>query len=175
MAASRIAVVRPPWVVAGVLALVAAALAVLAFGYLPNARHHRQQTVGNSALTTEEHAAMTAAKIETTNLLSYSRASFDADWNRALAGAGGQLKSDLVQDKQTTLDQLTKGKFDVTATVTDSAVAGGDPRHGIQVLVVASGHRSNDPGSAVPSRIELTMTRVGGQWLATDLQGVELS
>jgi hypothetical protein len=175
MGASRAGVVRPPWVVAGVLALVAAARAVLAFGYLPGARHHREQTAGNSALTSDEQAAITAARIETTNLLSYSRKSFDADWNRALAGAGGQLKSDLVQDKQTTLDQLTKGKFDVTATVTDAAIAGGDGKHGIQVLVVASGHRSNDPASAVPSRIELTMTRIGGRWLATDLQGVELS
>lgn len=175
MAASRAAVIRPPWLVAGVLALVAAALAVVVFAYLPTARKHREQTVGNSALSSVERAAKAAAAAETTNLLTYARKTFDADWSRALAGATGQLKSDLQQDKKTTLDQLTKGKFDVTATVTDSAVVGGDVKHGIQILVVASGHRTDDPGSAIPSRLQLTMKLVGGKWLAADLQGIGLS
>ena len=117
---------------------------------------------------------MQAARVETVNLLTYARKTFDADWARALGGATGQLKSDLQTDKKTTLDNLTKNKFDVTATVSDVALAGGDAKSGYQVLVVASGHRVDDsgtPSAAIPSRLQLTMTRVDGKWLASDLVG----
>lgn len=178
MTATRRTRLPPPWLVAGVLVLLAAALGVTVFAVLPGAKHHRENSVGNSALSGPEQAAMTAASTETVNLLTYSRKSFDAEWNRAMAGATGQLKKDLQTDKKTTLQQLTKNKFDVSATVSDVAFAGGDAKSGIQVLVVASGHRISDTGAAsapVPSRIKLTMKNVGGKWLAADLQGVELS
>ena len=178
MAATRAPLARPPWIVAGALAVVAAVLGVLAFAVLPGAKHDRHNSVGESALTSDERAAMRAASAETVNLLSYARKTFDADWARALAGATGQLKSDLQADKGTTLQQLTKNKFDVTAAVSDVALEGGSVSAGFQVLVVASGHRVDDSGTAsaaVPSRIQLTMKKVGGSWLASDLQGAELS
>ncbi len=178
MAASGRTVLRPSWLVTGALVLALAALAVTAFVLLPSAKQHRDQSVGNTALSSDERAAMGAASAETVNLLTYARKSFDADWARAMAGATGQLKSDLQADKAKTLQQLTKNHFDVNATVTDVAVSGGDAKQGIQVLVVASGHRVSDngtPSAAVASRIQLTMKHVGGKWLASDLQGVELS
>lgn len=174
MAATRAAWARPPWLVAAILAVVAATLGVIVFAVLPGAKHHRHNSVGNSALSSDERAAMQAARIETVNLLTYARKTFDADWARALSGATGQLKSDLQTDKTTTLDNLTKNKFDVTATVSDVALAGGDAKSGYQVLVVASGHRVDDsgtPSAAIPSRLQLTMTRVHGKWLASDLVG----
>jgi hypothetical protein len=170
--------VRPLWVVSTALAVVAAALGVLVFAVLPGAKQHHRDSVGDSVLTGDERAAMQAARTEAANLLTYARKSFDADWARALAGATGELKSDLRADKTTTREQLTKNKFDLTATVSDVAVQGGNPRSGYQVLVVASGHRIDDDGTAqaaVPSRLALTMKKVGGTWLAADLQGVELS
>jgi hypothetical protein len=178
MAATRAAWARPPWLVAGILVVVAAALGVIVFAVLPGAKDHRHNSVGNSALSGDERAAMQAARIETVNLLTYARKTFDADWARALSGATGQLKSDLQSDKATTQDNLTKNKFDLTATVSDVGLAGGDARSGFQVLVVASGHRVDDsgtPSAAIPSRLQLTMTNVKGKWLASDLQGTELS
>jgi len=174
MAATRAAWVRPPWLVAGILVVVAAALGVTVFAVLPGAKDHHRSSIGNSALSGNERAAMQAARVETVNLLTYARKTFDADWARALGGATGQLKSDLQTDKKTTLDNLTKNKFDVTATVSDVALAGGDAKSGYQVLVVASGHRVDDsgtPSAAIPSRLQLTMTRVDGKWLASDLVG----
>ena len=174
MAATRAALARPPWLVAGILAVVAAALGVTVFAVLPGSKEHRQNSVGNSSLSGQERAAMQAARIETVNLLTYARKSFDADWARAMAGATGQLKSDLQTDKATTQQNLTKNKFDVTATVTDVGLVGGDTRSGFQVLVVASGHRVDDsgtPSAAIPSRIQLTMTKAAGKWLASDLVG----
>lgn len=174
MAATRPAWARPPWLVAGILAVVAAALGVIVFAVLPGAKDNHRGSVGNSALSGDERAAMQAARVETVNLLTYARKTFDADWARALSGATGQLKSDLQTDKKTTLDNLTKNKFDVTATVSDVGLAGGDAKSGYQVLVVASGHRVDDsgtPSAAIPSRLQLTMTHVDGKWLASDLVG----
>jgi Mce-associated membrane protein len=174
MAATRAAWVRPPWLVAGILVVVAAALGVTVFAVLPTAKDHHRSAIGNSALSSDERAAMQAARVETVNLLTYARKTFDADWARALSGATGQLKGDLQTDKKTTLENLTKNKFDVTATVSDVALAGGDAKSGYQVLVVASGHRVDDsgtPSAAIPSRLQLTMTEVHGKWLASDLVG----
>ena len=46
------------------------------------------------------------------------------------------------------------------------------------MLLVANGYRVDDKGTtsaAIPKRIELTMVKVGGKWLASDLQGIDLS
>ena len=109
---------------------------------------------------------------------SLSRSNFDADFNRAIAGTTGQLKSDLQKDKASTLSQLTANKFDIKAQVTDTALESGDAKRGYLVILVANGFRVDDTGTtsaAIPKRIQLTMIEVGGKWLASDLQGVDLS
>jgi Mce-associated membrane protein len=169
---------RAPWVTAGVLAAVAAALLVLLLVVVRPAADKHRETAGENAFSASEGAAMTAARVEAVNLLTYSRKSFDADFARALAGTTGQLKSDLAKDKDTTLKSLTDNKFDIKAEITDVALEGSDGAKGVQVLLVANGFRVDDTGTssvAVPKRVQLTMVEVGGKWLATDLQGVDLA
>src|SRR3954470_22059536 len=86
-----------PWLTALVLALVCVAIAVV----LPHvhavsvrARSAADAAAGQVALPTDDQKAVQAAATEAANLLTYSRTNFDADWNRALNGATGALKSD---------------------------------------------------------------------------------
>lgn len=169
---------RAPWLTAAVLAIVAAALAVVLFVVVYPARDRHQNAGPAAGFTADEQAALKAASVQTVNLLTYSRAHFDADFARAMAGVTGQLKSDLEADKAKTLQQLTANKFDIKATVSDVALEGGSVSKGLLVLVVASGYRVDDKGTtsaAVPKRIELTMVRSHGTWLASNLQGIDLA
>jgi hypothetical protein len=163
--------------VAGVLAAVAVVLTVLLFVVVYPARNNHKDS-GDASFTSSEQGALSAATTQTINMLTYSRKTFTADFARALAGTTGQLKSDLQKDKANTLSQLTANKFDIKATVTDTALESGDSQKGYLVLLVANGYRVDDKGAlsvAIPKRIQLTMVKVGGKWLASDLQGIDLS
>ena len=168
---------RAAWIAAGVAAVVAAALAVVLFVVVYPARADHRRTAGSRAFSADEQAAMKAASVQMVNMLSYSRAHFDADFARALAGTTGQLHTDLSGDKATTQSQLTSNKFDTSGTVTDVALEGGDTGKGLLVLVVAEGFKVDDKGqksAGLPQRVELTMVRQHGKWLASDLQGLNL-
>ncbi|MGH8961192.1 MAG: hypothetical protein ACRDWT_08285 [Jatrophihabitantaceae bacterium] len=168
---------RPPWIVAAVLAVLAVVLAALLFAVVYPARHRHKDSAA-AQFSSSEQAALSAATTQTINMLTYARKSFDTDFARALAGATGQLRSDLQKDKASTLTQLTTNKFDIKAQVTDTALESGDAAKGYLVLLVANGYRIDANGkqsAAIPKRIELTMVRVGGKWLASDLQGIDLS
>jgi Mce-associated membrane protein len=181
MAFLRAPAARRPWVVAAVLAVVAVVLAVLLVAVVYPARNdHNDANDPNNvkAFNSTEQAAISAATTQTINLLTYNRKSFDADFTRAVNGTTGQLKSDLQKDKANTLSQLNANKFDLKAQITDSALESGDAKKGYLVLLVANGFRVDDKGTtsaAIPQRIQLTMTLVNGKWLASDLQGIDLS
>ena len=164
---SRIA----PWITAAVLGVLAIALAVaLTVFILPN----RGKTPG--ALSSSEKSAVTGAKQELINVLTYSRKTFDADYARALSGATGKLRDDLAGKKALTLQALTAGKFDLKGQVTEAAF---EQRSGNStvVLLSATGYTVGADGTPVPKsadRFELTMTDVKGKWLMSDFQNVGL-
>ncbi len=108
-----------PWIVAAVAGAVLVALLVTYFVAL---RPAQDDVVGD--LTAAEGAAVDAAGTEMANLLSFRRAHFDADFQRALAGATGALKSDVQSKKDVTLSTMTKGKFDLVGAVTHKALEG---------------------------------------------------
>src|SRR5439155_12649434 len=106
---------------------------------------------------------------------SYRRTSFDADWQRALSGATGAFAADLRRDKQTTLKNMTDGKYDLSAKVTHVAleeqVDSGD-HHGYVVLVTMNGYLSNAPTVPKPSQLAVTVENVNGKWLVSDVKSV---
>ncbi|MDP9091681.1 MAG: hypothetical protein M3N95_01745 [Actinomycetota bacterium] len=169
---------RVPWVLAAALAAVAVALAVVLATLALPARHRHQRAVAQLGLTSLEQQAVDAASKQAVNLLSYRRATFDADYARTVAGTTGALKTDLLSGtkKSTLLSEMTSGKFDLQGQVTASAfeqAAGAK----YAVLVSASGYQVPDSGSRTlnsSNRFEITMTRVGTAWLASDLQSVGL-
>jgi hypothetical protein len=169
---------RLPWILAAALAAVAVALAVVLVSVALPARHRHQRAVAQLGLTSLEHQAVDAAAQQALNLLSYRRSAFDADYARTVAGTTGALRADLLSGtkKATLLSEMTTGKFDLQGQVTASAfeqAAGAK----YAVLVSASGYQVPDTGSRTlnsSNRFEITMTKVGTAWLASDLQSVGL-
>ncbi|PZS34114.1 MAG: hypothetical protein DLM58_06300 [Pseudonocardiales bacterium] len=160
-----------PWITAGVLGVLAIVLAVaLTVFIVPN----RGDSPG--ALSGSEKQAVTAARQELINILTYSRKTFEADYTRTLGGATGPLKDDLAKKKTLTLQTLTKSKFDLKGTVSAAAF---EQRVGntTVVLLSATGYTVGDNGVPVPKsidRFELTMTKVNGKWLVSDFRNVGL-
>jgi hypothetical protein len=162
-----------PWVAAAVAGLVVAALALVYFLVL---QPDSDDVVGS--LTSDEKTAVAAASTEAANVLSYRRAHFDADFQRAVNGATGSLKSDLGSQKATTLKVITQGKFDMSAKVTRAALEGRPDKatgDSYLVLVTLNGYQSSAQDQPVPSQLELTMQKVKDVWLANNIVSVGLS
>jgi hypothetical protein len=159
-----------PWVVAAIAGvLLVALLAVYFFGVRPD------EGKVPGALTTEERLVMTTAATEAANVLSYRRDHFEQDFQRALSGATGGLSSDLNSTKTTTQQTMNAGKFDMSATVTHTALEGpvGSGTHrGYTVLVTLNGYRSNAPNNPTPSQLAVTVERVKDRWLVSDIESI---
>lgn len=162
-----------PWVIAGVAAVAFAVLFYLYYSVLPD--YKDSHTPGD--LTSTEQRAVTAAATETTNLLSYRRANFDADFQRALDGATGGLKTDIQGKRAATLAAMTKGKFDLVAKVTNQALEGPTAKSGSGyiVLLTVNGYQSTQPDLPNQQSLRVTMVQVKGKWLAADVQNVSVS
>jgi len=169
-----------PWIVAGALAVVVALLAVLLVHVL-SVRHDHEHRGGGTVRvaaagpTRDQQQAVTSAATEAANLVTYSRKTFDADFARALHGATGSLAKDLRGEKAKTLASMNKGKFDLRGSVEHSAYEGTDGHGNVLALVTVNGYAMSDSGkrsAANTQRLELTMTRSGGDWLASNLTSV---
>jgi hypothetical protein len=159
-----------PWIVAGALAAVAAAMVIVLFVMIvPHRNKHHY------GLTATQQRAVGAASQTVVNLLTYTRTNFDADYSRALAGMTGALRSDQQKDKAATLAAMTKGKFDLKGTVTASAFEQAKGKT-VLVLVSATGNQVSSAGTtpATTARFEMTMTLIKGKWLASNLQSIGL-
>lgn len=169
-----------PWVTAAVAGVVLIALLLVYFVWLRPAErradHERAQAVQNSGqLTAEETAAMNAAGIEMVNLVTFSRAHFADDFQRALNGATGALRSDVAKQRDNTLKAMTNGKFDLYGRAThkalsDSVQANGT--HGYVVLVTINGYRSTAPDSPIQQNMAVTVIDVNGKWLASQVSNI---
>jgi hypothetical protein len=174
MTDTRAAGSRAPWISAAVLGVVAVVLAVLLLTWVRPAHNRHADAAKDVGLNSAEQHALDAGAQQVLNLLTYSRKTFDADYARTLAGATGGLASDLSKQKQTILTEMTKNKIDLQGTVTNSAFeekAGGK----YLVLISADGYVLPDGGQRTlksTARFELTMAKVGGRWLASNLQSV---
>jgi hypothetical protein len=166
-----------PWVVAGVLVLVVAALVVgLVRTYA--VRDDNAHTAGTrNGPTQEQQAAVQAAATEAANLTTFSRKNFASDFARAVSGATGALKADVAKNKASTLAAMTKGKFDLVSNVVQSAFESASGSK-VLVLVTLNGTHKFDSGQTPvgsTQRLELTMVRSGDSWLAKDLFKIGIS
>jgi hypothetical protein len=155
-----------PWLIAVVAGVVFVAGIIVYYAPLRNARADD----ATQQFSSREKAAMTAAAVETTNLLTYHRATFAADYARAVKGATGALKKDIASKKAATLSTITKGKFDLTARVTHQALVGPAGKNGIVVLISINGYKSTAPDVPTQQNLQVTMTEVGSDWLASNVQ-----
>lgn len=174
--AARAAPTWLPWVIAGVLAVLVAAVAVL----LPHVRSVSQDARDRAdanttvALSVDQQEAVQAAATEAANLLTYARKSFDADWQRSLDGASGELRKEHEQQRADAQAKITKNKIDLTAKVQHSAFESA-AEGTVLVLVTVNGFTVNDQGTSsapIPQRLELSMVNTDGKWLASDLTSI---
>lgn len=136
------------------------------------------QVGANAGLPTGTPALAVAAEAgrrEVVNLLSYRRAHFDADYNRALDGAAEPLRTDIATHARDTEPSMTAGGYDLSGAVTAVAVerAASDT---VVLLVAATGSRIDSSGTesvVVDGRYEVTVVRIGAQWYASQVQPVE--
>ena len=129
---------------------------------------------GSDELTAAVHAART----EVTRILTCSRAHFSRDFAAELNGATGTLRGDLAGTREQTHAALVNGHFDLSGTVTGTAVAKVTAAT-VTVLVAATSSRTGDPGSAddvsTPQSLVVTMSHSGSRWLASDMRSSAVS
>jgi hypothetical protein len=169
-----------PWITAGVAGIVFVALLLVYVLILrpderdaDTQRAAAKQRVGQ--LTTTEKAAMNAAGTEMVNLVTFSRDHFDADFQRALDGATGPLRSDVMSKRDDTLKAMTDGKFDLFGRLTHKALeeqvhSGG--KIGYVVLVTINGYRSTAPQAPIQQNLAVTVVDVKGKWLANAVKNI---
>src|SRR4051794_37720044 len=163
-----------PWVAAAVLTVVVALLA-LALVRVRAVADDNDRNAGTAAgPTSDQLEAVQAGATEAANLTTLTRKNYSGDFARALAGASGNLRKDLLAHKKSYLSAMTSGKFDLKATVVESAFEA-DSAGKVTMLVTLNGTHVVDgqPNSvASVQRLELTMVSAGGKWLATDFTSV---
>jgi hypothetical protein len=127
------------------------------------------------ALSTSETQAMDSARQFVVNVFSYDKSSFDADFQRALAGTTAELSGQVENTKQALLASLTGGAIIATNAQVKSAAVEQTTSAGIQVLVVAetfsvdASNKSTDTGQ---QRMAVTMVEKNGKWLASALTAI---
>lgn len=129
---------------------------------------------GLASGTHDLQVAETAGAAELANLLTYRRASFDSDLQRALAGATGPLRGVVTSQAAAARQAMTRGKYDLSGAVSAIAVssASGDS---VQLLVAATSNRIGDAAGAIQTataRYQLTVLRSGGSWLVSQAQSI---
>jgi hypothetical protein len=161
-----------PWITAAVTAAAMIAAVVTYFVV----RNPADASAKQSAFTTAESAAVTAAGTETANLLSFRRAKFEADFKRALDGATGSIKTDIQGKKATTLKTMTDGKFDLAADVLHTALVGpADKAAGYVVLVSLNGFKSTQKNLPTQQNLQVTVVNQRGKWLVSDVTSIGVS
>jgi Mce-associated membrane protein len=167
---------RAPWIVAAVFGVIAGILAALLVALTWGGLAHKDKTNANPAFTSSEQASVDAAKQFVINQFTYSRASFDKDFARALAGATGGVKSDLSKNQAQLKSLMTAGGFDLAGSVTDSGLSSADGKGNVDVLVSATGYHVTSAGRvpATTARFKVTMTKIDGKWYASNLTTVGL-
>lgn len=126
-------------------------------------------------LSDTETKAMNAAGTEMINLITFSRADFDKDFQRALDGATGPLRTDVEKKRAQTLKTITQGKFDLYGRLTHKALEGpvsSGKAKGYVVLVTINGYRSTAPDTPIQQNLEVTVVEKDGKWLADDVTNI---
>ena len=163
------------WSVAGVLALLTAALVVLLV-HVSSVRTTNSQTSGSNAVapTSDQQQAVQSGAIEAANLTTLSRAKYQSDFTRALNGTTGTLRSDLLAKKADYLSAMTAGKFDLKSSVVESAFESESAGKVLILVTINGSHVVDNVASPIttPQRLELTMVKSGSKWLAANLLAV---
>lgn len=131
---------------------------------------HRETAAVESA-----EDAMASAEQRVPNLLSYDVETLEADVARAKDQTTGDFRDDYAEIlDDVVVPNATKGRVVTTASVTAAGAVPGDDEDEVVVLVFLT--QSTTTGNGAPtvsgSRVDVTMTRVDGDWLISNLKPV---
>lgn len=153
---ARIARVLPFGLLAGLVVL-----AVPLVLHVSDQHHHDQQRA----------AAVTAARVEVSNLMNISAATAVHDLGRILAGATGNLRRQIGAERADA-DRLTAGSTRLTGSVVSAGLLWLDEARGTARAVVAADgtDTSAGAGSSGPQnyRWVVTLRLIDGRWLVAD-------
>ncbi len=169
---SRLRRLRP--VALPMLVLVTAGTGVSAF-ILHGRTAHTQHL---QAIHSDAQAAMTTAVSDVKDILSYDYRQIDTNIDTAKREITGQLLTDYNSTAGKLLKQAASIKAIVTATVSASSVVHADTGRVTVLLYVDQESVKQLKGQKSPStridplRVQMTMTKIKGRWMASDLQPV---
>lgn len=152
-----------------VLLLVLCLLAATALGALLLERRNDQ------AVERARLQAVSAARAAAGDILGYDYRSVEASIARARASTTGAFRKEYDDTAKTLLPQSKQLKAIVQATVGSSAVMSATKNRVVVLLFVDQATVKQVPGEKTPttridqSRVRVTMTRVGGRWLVSEL------
>jgi hypothetical protein len=122
---------------------------------------------GNAALVD----AMTAGAHEVVNLLSYSRANFAADFDRAQAGVTGTLRAQQLAKRDSLFAAMTRSQSDFAGQVRAVGVESASGTSAL-LLVLATGYEVSASTGTQPlsgtERFEVGVELVDGRWLVSE-------
>jgi hypothetical protein len=162
---------RRAWLTTGVLGLFVLVLAAGLVVLLVVRNHH-----AHPGLDSREQSAVDAASREMINLQTFRLAHFDADFDRASDGLTGDLLKTLNAKKASLRAGLKNSKQDTVAAVTQAGFKEGKGGNAV-VLMTMNNYRVDAKGKKTlfsSGRFEVSVSEVGGRWLASDLTSVGL-
>jgi len=153
--------------------LVAAALLVaLAVVAVILGVRYASHNSSNGDAPAAQQAVLAAARGEAVALTTLGYKTANADLNRILAGATGQLRSQFEKEKGQLPATLAQTKSISRGTVLSSgliSLAGNRAQALASVDATVSGTDTGATGVIKHYRMVVTLQRVGGQWLASDV------
>ncbi len=132
-------------------------------------------------VTASEQQAMDASRQLIANVGTFTRADFDSDWDRAVAGMTGSLKSQFQQaDAKTEFKKgLDAQQWDISAKVSDVGVVStkGDSVNVVAVMsrwfTPSTGQDAKQQVQIAPLPVQAVVTEVGGKWLLSNMTNVQ--
>jgi Mce-associated membrane protein len=132
-------------------------------------------SAAGSLLSAANQAAVAAAKSEVHSILSYDYRSISTDIARAKLDTTGVFAHQYASTASQLLSEAQQVKAIVQATIGSSGVVSSAPNQVVVLLFVDQASVRQTSGKTTPttridqSRVRVTMSRVNGKWLVSDL------
>ena len=162
----------------GGLAVVSAVCAVLCLPAAAAAAYLLVRGPAPDATAHARHDALQAATVAVRDLLSYDYRTLDADIQRAKTRTTGAFSQQYAQTSGQLLGEAKQLKAIVQASVGLPGVVSASGDQVVVLVFVDQASVKQLPGQKTPttridqSRVQLTMTKVGGKWLVSALSAL---
>lgn len=130
--------------------------------------------MGASGAGHERSAVLDAARQEVLDIVTISPGSLNGDLGRIIGGATGEFKSEISSQKSPFINVIKQQKVSSAGSISAAGIesVNGD-NASVLVAAAATVKNSQSPaGAARDYRMQVTMQKVNGQWLASQVEFV---